>query len=107
MDNRELAGRLRDMLTPERWWNGTAKSTGTVCLGIAVGEIFLDAEKDNERRIQITADANQQVLDIIEELFPGRSYSPIWGGQVIPAFNDHPDTTYEDVLLVIKHLEAA
>lgn len=38
----------------------------------------------------------------IGELFPGRTGALAhWSGVV--TFNDHPDTTFEDVLLVCKH----
>ena len=42
--------------------------------------------------------------DVISELFPTR----VRGGfdSPIPNFNDHPDTTLEDVKLVLKHVES-
>ena len=105
MDNKELADGLREILTPEVWWSGDEPyQPGKHCLGTATGAYYQSLGRYNGVRIEQTIAATRRLLEIIEDLFPGRAVSNGLPVPNIPAFNDHPDTTYEDVLLVIKHL---
>lgn len=46
------------------------------------------------------------IEDAIEQLFP-EQVAPPNGLRVVARFNDHPDTTFEDVILVLKHAREA
>lgn len=58
---------------------------------------YLDRQHEREQE-----EVGQQLGKVAEELFPGRAgeHEP-WAA----SFNDHPDTTLEDVKLVFKHYE--
>lgn len=90
MKNRELAGKLRALLTPqERWWDGKSEwYQGKSCLGQALGQIVPSYFGPEYHRIS----------GIAEQLFPEKA-----GYDNIPWFNDHAD--YADVMRVIDRLE--
>jgi hypothetical protein len=62
--------------------------TGRICLAVAASRVVTE-----------NSDAFRQFCEAvrlqIKASFPGR-------GPEIPEFNDHPDTTFEDVMLVLK-----
>lgn len=90
MDLREIAERAERELSEHGWCKGSfEKSSGEICLSsafrIAFGSGAYSLSYEN-------------ILRVIRGLFPGRDYS------AVSAFNDHPDTTREDISLVLKHL---
>lgn len=104
MDSKDLAARLREQLAPEeRWWDGRHDSyqNGKMCLGMALQRVLQQETPgvfDWEGAYGAYRHYQHLILGIVARLFPDRArYS-------IPGFNDH-GTSYEDVMLVIKHLE--
>ena len=88
-----IAREMQEMLTPETWWDGRKDyADRKMCLGMAFDRACGSLTMNEQLRLR------SQLMDIIRELFPGRKI-----GIGIPSFNDHKDTTYSDVLLVIKH----
>jgi hypothetical protein len=88
----ELAGAELDR---HGWGKGPELAEGKLCLGIA-----MMAAASRLGCLYITGSpAYEAVREQIMQHFPGR------GGWYcsIPAFNDHPDTTEEDIRLVLKH----
>ena len=88
MNNRELAGKLRELLTPETWWDGRqAWYPGKRCLGQALEKIvpvYFGPEYD-------------RIVRIAQQLFPEKARGNI------PGFNDCAD--YGDIVRVIDCLE--
>jgi hypothetical protein len=88
---REIAENAEKVLETEGWWKGTEPRTDVPCLGLALSKVV-----KSEHQVTIS----RQVNLIIRSLFPDRDRNSI------PFFNDHPDTTREDISLVLKHLAA-
>lgn len=86
---REIAENAEKVLETEGWWKGTEPWTGVPCLALALSKVV-----KSEHQVTISRKVNL----IIRSLFPGRDQNSI------PFFNDHPDTTREDISLVLKHL---
>lgn len=100
MDNRTIAAGIREKLTPkENWWDGRGhRLPGQLCLGMALRDVLLEHGEVTAYAGEYT-ETERMVKVITDSLFPER------GTRSIPTFNDHEDTTYEDVMLVVKHLE--
>lgn len=95
MDIKDLAAALREQLTPEKWWDGRGVYAPgeKMCLGMALQKILM---LDNDLASYMDYELNT-ILPVINRLFPYRTC------RSIPMFNDQ--SSYEDVMLVIKHLE--
>lgn len=99
-------GRALEILDAQGWTQNPVDTVGgAVCLGFALGDA------------KATFEDADVVRGVIAERYPDRVTSAGWlpdksamGGSVkrpgdvvsIPGFNDHPETTEEDVRLVLK-----
>jgi hypothetical protein len=105
-----IAEQMAEQLRLRGWGKGWAEnpSTKKVCMSGAAFKLPISYEAFTE-----TA---EDLLPVIRELFPGRSEctpgcdagnfgssrtATLW--HKVVHFNDHPDTTEEDVFLVLKH----
>jgi hypothetical protein len=89
MGMREIAEEAERILSEEGWWKGGEPRNGVPCLGLALSKAC---------PVQAQILVSRLVVEIADILFPERYV------RTIPAFNDHPDTTRENVSLVLKHL---
>jgi len=81
--------------------HGWKKGSGGDDRGVGAGCVQDALYYGNNRTVLMSA--YRRVAEIADELFPGR----IAHGVAFPhTWNDHPDTTEEDVRLVLKHLAA-
>lgn len=83
--------KLYETVNAENWQKGYPWDEGRMCLQ---GRLLMAGHFDFDA-----------VLDVCDVLFPGRSHET--DGFMIPSrfvhlFNDHPDTTLEDVIRVLK-----
>jgi hypothetical protein len=81
------------------WGKGPELGGGKVCLGIAMMEA---ATRLGGSCLSIESPYTAVTRQIARH-FPGRYAFQRPGLYTIPAFNDHPDTTEEDIRLVLKH----
>lgn len=111
MDERDILDKMASVLKDKGWIkddlikldeNG---ETAGVCMQ---GACNLITEDIAEIGWLFGVSAAWLMQDVIENLYPDRrgeaDPSP-W--KAVVNFNDHPDTTFEDVLLVIKHAREA
>ena len=100
-ETRQDADKILDILEEKGWgkgggWGGRSELgvDGPFCLGMA--------------GIRVTPGTYSLIRKIAHDLFPSRQPRSIMADNYliysIPAFNDHPDTIWEDILLIIKHL---
>lgn len=85
-----FADDMESVLNEKGWIKGKMVTEDGVCLVGAYRTLLYDGRSY----------PTQRVKDAIRELFPERSGNCT---STMPFFNDHPDTTREDVSLVIKH----
>jgi len=78
-----------------------------ICLGEALLTSLDDLGVISRSRLELAWDrdpvwkkAERYISQLVAELFPGRVSRDSYPWQ----FNDHPDTTLEDVMLLLKHL---
>lgn len=98
-DVTEAAEAAISMLEEKGWSKGAAVGPGgSVCMAVAL----CDGKQlpDSMDMFRVFTDRNWSAMSCILRLFPERL--PL--GKRIADFNDHPDTTREDVLLVLKHM---
>lgn len=98
-DTRKTAENAISLLREKGWSKGSATGPdGSICMAVALceGKVHTD---DMDELSAFTA-SSWDAMTYIRRLFPERM-SP-WDR--IADFNDHPDTTREDVLLVLKHM---
>ena len=89
-------GPLLEYLTEERWVNHSpAPCEGKECLATAIGTVFMDED---------LYPYNTAVERAAVELFPERSNRGRLGSNYV-YFNDHPQTTYADVVQVMQRAE--
>lgn len=85
-----------------RQYGQPAPQARGLCLGEAIN-LVCRGEIDY---LHDTDPVHDHFRAVIGDLFPGRNVNPdeelVLPGNII-TFNDHPDTSLEDVLLVIKH----
>lgn len=92
-------GNVRQTLETKGWVQGASVSytTGAVCIASALADTCWPGKYTwNE--------SYQAIVAAIRTLFPERAPEDPHAMGII-SFNDHPDTTYEDVTLVLKHAE--
>lgn len=90
---------MRETLETKGWTKGSSVNyaSGAVCVASALA--------DNCEPGQRTwTTAYKAILAAIGLLFPERVPEDPHIMEIV-SFNDHPDTTYEDVVLVLKHAE--
>lgn len=99
MNNKEVAEKIQEILTPEKWFTDGNYKSGKLCLAMAVTSVFVTKDQGlSQEHINSVVAIDEKLMEIVRELFPERL-----ARNNIPCFNDHPDTTYEDVMLVVKH----
>lgn len=80
-----------DLLSsPSKWVKGLALMGERMCLGAAINLAYISK-----------LGMSDQVRQVIKLLYPER----VLGCEcdtIIPIFNDHPDTTFEDIQRVMK-----
>jgi hypothetical protein len=109
----EVADTITAILDDRGWrqWDGQnvlpdsviekTMQSGPVCLGIAT-QIALGIKIDNDARPENTE--AMAIMYGLEEVILGLYRDRINAfDSIVPEFNDHKDTTEEDVRLVIKH----
>jgi len=84
---------ILDILNSDNWRKDKEADKDTPCLGIAMNEAGLASNH-----------AHNAVATIIKEQYPDRANSTGMG--TIVHFNDHPDTTWEDIERVVQKFEA-
>jgi hypothetical protein len=97
MSAREDARTAIAMLRERGWSKGSAiDGEGRVCMAVAL----------NDGEVKVTPEGFWRngatwytVLRLIAEMYPGRVKH-----LTVADFNDHPDTTLEDIMLVLKHM---
>lgn len=99
MDVKEIAERAMKEIREKGWCkNSFRKETGEICLATA----FHDAcQSLGVSSVVYATTWYLQFVQTIGTLFPDRRAG------LLLSFNDHPDTTEEDILLVLKHLAAS
>lgn len=98
-DVREAAAAAISMLEEKGWSKHAAIGPdGSVCMVAALcnGKLFTS----DMNALRVFTDRSFSAMTLIQRLFPERMPP----GKRIADFNDHPDTTREDVLLVLKHM---
>jgi hypothetical protein len=99
-DMREIAERAGEILDRRGWTQRILEEGGGTCLGVALRDaLAFSREEDDDIFMSGFSEVFAEAASLIREYFPGRSPD----GLVIP-FNDHPDTTREDVDLILKHM---
>lgn len=85
--------KLYEKITAENWVKGVGRtSTGRRCLTVHAHDEYWAADAHEHMR----AEAWARIGEAIRMLYPDRA------GKGIPFFNDHPDTTLDDVIRVCK-----
>ncbi len=86
--------KLYETITAENWAKQLNRK-GPTCVGMHLYRTY--------RRRQIAFAHMRRLRDAAIVLFPDRMEEPsLWPFVAVGAFNDHPDTTFEDVLRVCK-----
>jgi len=97
MSVREDARTAISLLRERGWSKGSAvDGEGRVCMAVALngGEVAVTPEG-----FRFNVMTWHTALSLITSIFPGRT-----GNRTVADFNDHPDTTLEDIMLVLKHM---
>lgn len=96
---------IAELQKSDGWLQGNIGASewpnGAVCLRGAI--VRVAATTDLTFR-QVVEWQNRTVEKVVREQFADRV--PTGGGTVIPYFNDHPDTTLNDVILVLEKARA-
>ena len=71
----------------------TAETQKAECLGLAVNAVWCDSYGSSLSTDEGAQEDYSALASVISEQYPDR-IQPDW---YIPAFNDHPDTTFEDI----------
>lgn len=107
--------KISDALDEKGWIKGDLRSANGLCLigaaryanGLLGGQggVYLEDEEKYYEAANETNEVINTLAAVAERLFPGRTTHFNDRFHLAPAaqFNDHPDTTLEDVKMVIKH----
>jgi hypothetical protein len=86
----DIAAQAEELIRERGWWNGQGTPGRKACLGMALALVSQDSS------------VYARAAGIAAGLFPGRDIPQTLNG--LFRFNDHPDTTEEDVILVLREL---
>jgi hypothetical protein len=98
----DFTGKVERELERHGWCErGPYDSDGRICLVVAISQVL--AAGADELPLHCTESPgwhlNNMASEVAASLFPGR-------GDHAYEVNDHPDTTREDISLILKHLQA-
>jgi hypothetical protein len=86
----DIAVKAEALIREHGWWNGQGVPGGKTCLGMALAFVSADSS------------VYSRTAGVAAGLFPSREIPLSLNG--LFRFNDHPETTEEDVILVLRGL---
>lgn len=101
--NANVIGKTRDLIETHGWCQGQGMTPdGRMCLARALA--LASQETDDILMGPAWTPAYVAIHEAATRLYPDRSPD---NSHTLVDFNDHPDTTSEDVVLVLKHAAMA